>query len=454
MTKSLPSAIDAEQSLLGTMMVYPNAARIAIESGMLSDYFFLDSHAKIFNVIFDLYNEGKPVDLTTVSTRLSDLNLLTFVGGTEYLINLSDTSVSSYNTKTYVELIQNKASMRNMIEACNQIVDLGLKGQTDIDEYLDVAEKLVLDVSRSRRVSEFKSSATLVNDVLEEIRKRSESKTNITGIKTGFTAMDNVTNGFQRGDLIILAARPSMGKTAVALNFASKIAQYQKEDAVAIFSLEMPAEHLIQRILAAKSDVEGVKLATGQLNNTDWSMLNEAALELRNTKIFIDDSPGIKVSEIFSKCRKLQVEHGLSAIFIDYIQLISGSSSYRENRQQEVSEISRNLKALARELKVPVIALSQLSRNVEYRQDKRPMLSDLRESGALEQDADIVMLLYRDSYYKSKAAEEENKKLEPEDLKSQILELNIAKHRNGPTRTIEFSFDATTNAIYTVASDF
>lgn len=451
MVRSLPSAVEAEQSLLGTIMVYPNAARIAIESGMLSEYFFLDSHSKIFNTITDLYNEGKPIDITTVSTRLNDLNLLTFVGGLDYLMNLSDTSVSSYNTKTYVELIQNKAFMRNMIDACNQIIDSGFEGQTDINDYLDNAEKLVLNVSRNRMATEFKSSTILVNNVIEEIKKRADNKTGVTGLKTGFSHLDNVTHGFQRGDLIILAARPSMGKTAVALNFASKIAQYQNDQAVAIFSLEMPAEHLMQRILAAKSGVEGGKLATGQLANREWSMLNEAAQELKNTKIFVDDSPCIKVSEIFSKCRKLQTEHGLSAIVIDYIQLISGSGSSKENRQQEVSEISRNLKALARELKVPVIALSQLSRSVESRSNKRPMMSDLRESGALEQDADLVMLLYRDSYYKNQ--EDGVEKPTEEEAKSQILELDIAKHRNGATKVITFSFDATTSAIYTSSSE-
>ncbi|NLC96790.1 MAG: replicative DNA helicase [Erysipelotrichaceae bacterium] len=452
MSKTLPNAIDAEQSLLGTIMVYPNAARISIESGMISDYFFLDSHQKIYNIVTDLYNEGKPIDITTVSTRLNDLNLLTLVGGLDYLMNLSDTAVSSYNTKTYVELIQNKAFMRNMIDACNIIIDSGMDGQTDIDDYLDTAEKLVLDVSRNRRATEFRSSSTLVGEVIETIKKRADNRSNVTGIKTGFTDLDNVTHGFQRGDLIILAARPAMGKTAVALNLMTKIAQYQNDQAVAIFSLEMPAEHLIQRMLASKSTVSGGKIATGSLSNTEWSKLSEAAQELKNTNIYIDDSPIIKVSEIFSKCRKLQTEKGLSAIMIDYIQLLSGSGSgsSKENRQQEVSEISRNLKALARELKVPVIALSQLSRGVESRSDKKPMISDLRESGSIEQDADIVMLLFREKYYKKEDGEIEGKE---DPMEVQPLDVDIAKHRNGATKVIRFAFQPATSAIYTSDSE-
>ena len=453
MVKTLPNAVEAEQSLLGTIMVHPKAARIAMESGLQSEYFFLDAHQKIFKTMFDLYSEGKPVDITTLSTRLTDVNLIGFVGGLDYLMSLSDTSVSSYSTKTYIELIQNKAYMRNMIDACSEIIDSGIEGQTDIDEYLDKAEKMVLNVSRNRKTSEFKTSVTLVNDVIESIRKRSESNSDITGVKTGFSHLDKVTHGFQRGDLIILAARPSMGKTAVALNFASEIAKFQNDQAVAIFSLEMPGEHLIQRILSAKSGVPGGNLATGSLNTKEWERLSSAALELKNTKIFVDDSPGIRVSEIFSKCRKLKVEHGLAAIMIDYIQLLSGGESAKENRQQEVSEISRNLKALARELEVPVIALSQLSRGVELRKDKRPMMSDLRESGALEQDADIVMLLFRERYYKDLESNEPKEEVKDDPLEIQPLELDIAKHRNGATKVINFSFQAGTSTIFTTESN-
>ncbi len=449
MVKTLPNAIEAEQSLLGTIIVYPSAAQIAIEAGMRAEYMFLENHKKIFNAVNDLYNEQKPVDITTLSTRLNDLNILGSVGGLDYLMTLSDTSVSSYNTKAYVELIQNKAFMRNMIEACQRVVDEGYDGQTDIDDYLDLAEKSVLNVTRNRRTTDFKSSATVVNNVIDRIMKMSGNTSGITGVKTGFEHLDNYTHGFQKGDLIILAARPSMGKTAVALNFAFKIAQYQPNEAVAIFSLEMAAELLVERILSSKSTVPIEKIKTGHLTNQDWQKLNEAAADLRNTKIYIDDVPGIRVTEIFSKCRKLQSEHGLSAIFIDYIQLITGSGNNRENRQQEVSEISRNLKALARELNVPVIALSQLSRNVESRTDKRPMMSDLRESGAIEQDADIIMLLFRSQYYERK--DDPDEKVDPNAV--QPLDVDIAKHRNGKTGVIRFAFHGSTSSIFTTEND-
>ena len=449
MVKTLPNAIDAEQSLLGTIMVYPNSAQIAIEAGMRAEYLFLENHKKIFYAINDLYNEQKPIDITTLGTRLNDLGILGSVGGVDYLMTLCDTSVSSFNTKAYVELIQNKAYMRNMIEACQKVVDEGFDGQANIDDYLDMAEKSVLNVTRSRRTTDFKSSATVVNNVLERIIKMSGNKSGITGLKTGFEHLDNYTHGFQRGDLIILAARPSMGKTAVALNFASKIAQYQSNEAVAIFSLEMAAEQLLERILSSKSSVPIEKIKTGKLSDNDWQKLNEAAATLRNTKMYIDDIPGIRVTEIFSKCRKLQSEQGLAAVFIDYIQLISGSGNNKENRQQEVSEISRNLKALARELNVPVIALSQLSRNVESRTDKRPMMSDLRESGAIEQDADIIMLLFRSQYYDRK--DDPNEKHDPNEM--QPLEIDIAKHRNGKTGVIRFAFQGSTNSIFTAEAD-
>lgn len=450
MIKTLPSAIEAEQSLLGSMIVYQNASRNVIELGLEAEQFFLDSHKKIFEAVQSLYNERKPIDITTVSTRLKDLNTLSDVGGIDYLMSLSESSVSSYNTKEYVDIIQNKYSMRNMIDACQKIVDDGFSGQTDIDDYLDSAEKLVLAVTRNRRATEFHSSKTVINNVIEKIKEMSTNKSDITGLKTGFSHLDAYTHGFQRGDLIILAARPSVGKTAVALNFASKIAQYHPNEAVAIFSLEMSAEQLMQRVLSSRSAVPSGKIVTGNLNNNEWNKIGEAANELKNTKIYIDDTPGVRVTEIFSKCRKLQSEHGLAAIVIDYIQLISSSGNSRENRQQEVSEISRNLKALARELNVPVIALSQLSRNVESRSDKRPIMADLRESGSLEQDADIVMLLFRKAYNETHE-EKEHKDIDP--MEMQPLLIDIAKHRNGAVGVVKFAFQASTSSIYTVEND-
>ena len=442
----LPSAPEAEASLLGTMMVYPNAARTGMEEGLSEEDFFVDVNRRIFTAVSSLYHEGSPVDLTTVSTRLKDMGQLELVGGFAYLTSLTDAAVTSHNTKHYVALIHDKAVVRKLIEAAQTIVEEGTSGQADINEYLDQSEKAILDVSRSRRVSEFKGSPELMTSVLDQIQKMSDNHSDITGLKTGFRDLDHVTHGLQRGDLIILAARPSMGKTAVALNLALNVALYQPKQAVAIFSLEMAAEQLAMRLLSARSRVAGDKLKTGYLTNDEWNRVNEAAGELKMLKLYVDDTPGIKTSDIFSKCRRLQAEQGLSLVLIDYIQLITGNSGGRGevNRQQEVSEISRNLKALARELGIPVIALSQLSRSVEQRENKHPQLSDLRESGAIEQDADIVMMLYRESYYN----QEMKDNLDPD--ASEPLEINIAKHRNGATRRINVAFEAATNALMNI----
>lgn len=445
MPRTMPSAPEAEASLLGTMMVYPSAARIAMEEGLGEDDFFNDANRRIFQAMEGLYHDGSTIDLTTVATRLKDMNLLDRMGGIEYLTQLTDAAVTSANTKEYVRLIHDKAITRNMIEAAEKIAEEGFAGQTDIDDYLDASEKAVLDVSRNRKAGEFTNSSELMNEVLNQIQKMSENRSDVTGLKTGFTELDHTLHGFQKGDLIILAARPAMGKTAVALNLAMNVATYNPDGAVAIFSLEMSAEQLAMRLLSARSHVEGDKLKTGRLTNDDWNAVNEAASDLGRSQIYIDDTPGVKVPEIFSKCRRLQAEHGLNMVLIDYIQLITGTNNRQgENRQQEVSDISRGLKALARELKIPVIALSQLSRTVEQRENKRPMLSDLRESGAIEQDADIVMMLYRESYY------DEQAKKQADENGSERLEINIAKHRNGATRKINLAFEAPTNAIYNI----
>ncbi len=447
MPRTLPSAPEAEASLLGTMMVYPNAARAAMEEGLNEDDFFIDANRRIFQACESLYKSGTPIDLTTVTTRLKDLDLLDKSGGIEYLTDLSEAAVTSANTKSYVTLIHEKAIMRKMIAAAEEIVEDGFSGQPDINEFLDHAEKSVLDVSRNRRTSEFKNSPELMAETLDMIQKMSDNRSDITGLKTGFTDLDHTLHGLHGGDLIVLAARPAMGKTAVALNLAMNVAQYQPKEAVAIFSLEMGAEQLAMRLLSAKSHIEGDKLRTGRLSDADWNRLNEAAGELRMSNIFIDDTAGIKVPEIFSKCRRLQAEHGLNMILIDYIQLITGSNTRGENRQQEVSEISRSLKGLARELNVPVIALSQLSRSVESRDNKHPMLSDLRESGAIEQDADIVLMLYREAYYDEALREQAQKE------GTERLEINIAKHRNGAVRKIYLAFEGNTTALYNITSD-
>lgn len=445
MPRQMPSAPEAEASLLGTMMVYHDAARTAMEEGIREDDFYTDANRRIFNAMVSLYNQGSPIDMTTVYTRLQDMNLLEQAGGIEYLTRISDAAVTSANTKSYVKMIHNKSITRQMITAAESIVNDGFEGGEDIDAYLDASEKAILDVSRNRKAGEFKTPQELVSSVLENIRQMSENHSEITGLKTGFRELDNTIHGLQRGDMIVVAARPSMGKTAVSLNLALNVALYNKPGAVAIFSLEMAAEQLETRLLGARSHVHLEFLKTGRLNNDQWNAVNEAASDLAQSEIYIDDTPGIKMSEIFSKCRRLQADRGLNLVLIDYIQLISGSGGKSsESRQQEVSEISRNLKALARELKVPVIALSQLSRTVEQRENKRPMLSDLRESGAIEQDADIVMMLYRESYYDEAAKEEADK------TGSERLEINIAKHRNGAVRKVYLAFEAPTNALYNI----
>lgn len=445
MPRQMPCALEAEASLLGTMMVYRDAARTAMEEGISEEDFYSDANRRIFSAMLSLYNQGSPIDLTTVVTRLQDMNLLDSMGGVAYLTELADAAVTSANTRSYVKMIHNKTITRQMITAAEGIVSEGFEGSEDIDAFLDQSEKAILDVSRNRKAGEFKTPQQLVAAMLENIRQMSENHSEITGLKTGFRELDSTIHGLQRGDMIVVAARPSMGKTAVSLNLAMNVAMYNRPGAVAIFSLEMAAEQLEMRFLGAKSHVPLEFLKTGRLNNDQWNAVNEACSDLSQSEIYIDDTPGIKMSEIFSKCRRLQAEHGLNLVLIDYIQLISGSGGKSsESRQQEVSEISRNLKALARELKVPVIALSQLSRTVEQRENKRPMLSDLRESGAIEQDADIVMMLYRESYYDESAKEEADK------TGSERLEINIAKHRNGAVRKVYLAFEAPTNALYNI----
>ena len=444
---SLPSAPEAEASLLGTMMIYDAASKTAIEEGITADDFFSENNRLIFLAIKSLNDEGAVIDPTSISTRLKDRGDFDKIGGNTALTTLMEYAVTSANTKMYVTILKDKAITRRMIEAARKISTEGMEGVTDVNSFLDEAEKAVLDISRNRRTTEFRDRHELFNSVVEQIHRYSDQGSDVTGIRTGFRDLDRLTHGFQRGDLIILAARPSMGKTAVALNLAMNAASCQPNEAVAIFSLEMSAESLAMRLLSVRSRVPGDALRTGQLQgNDDWNRLNEASANLKKTKIFIDDKSAIKVAEIFSKCRRLKNEQGLSMVLIDYIQLITGNGGGRGevNRQQEVSEISRSLKALARELKVPVIALSQLSRNVESREDKRPQLSDLRESGAIEQDADIVLRLFRKSYYDDEA------KQEAENTGSEELEINVAKHRNGATRRIYLAFEPKTNALMSI----
>lgn len=444
MSRELPHSNEAEQSILGAMMVYPNVAGVVYDQGLVSEDFYLDIHQRIFSCMLDIVDQGKPVDVTTLITRLQDTEQLNLVGGADYIIKLSDTAISSANSVYYIEMIKSRAHLRRLIETAQVIAEEGFDTSEELDIVMDKAERDILNVTRSRRATDFKSSRDVISGVMQEIIKLRSSDDRVTGIKTGYDDLDRLTNGFQRGDLIILAARPAMGKTAFALNLALN-ASFYNPGAIAVFSLEMPAEALMKRILSAKSAVESSKLRSGNIVDDEFNKLNEAANELMACKLFIDDSSSIKISEIFSKCRKLKSEHGLDLVVIDYLQLISGSGrGGGDNRQQEISEISRSLKGLAREMECPVISLSQLSRSVETRPDKHPMLSDLRESGAIEQDADIVMFLYREEYYNKDKNEAAENVTEPTDVE-------IAKHRNGATARIQLAFQKNISAFFNIA---
>lgn len=456
MTRRLPSSIETEMALLGTMMIYPSAIKAAFEEGLVKEDFFVEANQRVYGAILSLYQEGKPIDLTALSTRLSDLQELNRVGGMDYMMQLADAAVSSANTKYYIQLIQDKAFLRNLIVTAEQIADDGFQSQHNLDEVMDNAERSILTITRNRRASEFKSSHDVVNDVIENVQEMRKNRSLVVGMKTNYRDLDYYTNGFQKNDLIILAARPSVGKTAFALNLAMNMAESNKLP-IALFSLEMGAEQLVSRMLSAKSEIKGQLIRTGYMNNKEMNQVIEAASIIRELPIYIDDSPSIRVSDIFSKCRKLKVEKNLGAIVIDYIQLITGSNKRFENRQQEVSEISRGLKALARELQVPVIALSQLSRSVEQRggEDKKPKLSDLRESGALEQDADIVLFLYRKDYHERNKIDDQKY----DDKQTMVnpnkeTEIIIAKHRNGPTGSVYLSFNLDYNAFYDLDKEY
>lgn len=442
MSRELPHSLEAEQAILGAMLVYPSVSSVVYDQGLQASDFFANSHQIIFQAMIDISAQQKPIDATTLVTRLQDKTQLNAIGGADYIVQLSDSAISSANSVHYINMIKTRAHMRRLIEAAKKIAEESYDTSIDFDQVMDQAEQGILNVTRSRKASEFKTSREIVTQVIKELDILRKSDNRITGIKTGYVDLDRYTNGFQRGDLIILAARPSMGKTALALNLALHAAVYNPQ-AIAIFSLEMPAEALMKRILSAKSSVEGNKLRSGLINDREFNKLNEAANELVNTKMFVDDSSTIRVSEIFSKCRKLKSEQGLDMIVIDYLQLLQGSGKGGENRQQEISEISRSLKALAREMDCPVIALSQLTRGVESRPDKHPMLSDLRESGAIEQDADLVIFLYREAYYNK---EEENV---PES-DTDTTDIDIAKHRNGATGRIVLAFQKAISAFYNV----
>lgn len=421
-----PHSIEAEQAVLGAILLEPETFSIASEA-LYPDDFYRVAHQRIFKAMSDLFNEGINIDPVSLTKKLSDANTLEEVGGTVYLTELASSVPTVANLKHYVDIVEEKATLRRLIRTATDIVTFSYENEGEVDDVLNEAEKSILEVANRSGSTDFKAIGDVLVNVYSNIEKLTMTQGEVTGLPTGYRDLDRITSGFQRSDLIIIAARPSMGKTAFALNIAQNVATKTDEN-VAIFSLEMGAEQLVSRMLCAEGNIDSQRLRTGNLRDEDWNKLAMAMGSLSKAGIYIDDSPGIRVSEIRSKCRRLKQERGLGMIIIDYLQLIQGSPGSRENRQQEVSEISRSLKGLARELDVPLIALSQLSRGVEQRQDKRPMMSDLRESGSIEQDADIVGFLYREDYYDKET--EDNSK----------IEIIISKQRNGPTGTVELAF--------------
>ncbi|WP_085522453.1 replicative DNA helicase [Tuberibacillus sp. Marseille-P3662] len=422
-----PQNIEAEQAVLGAIFLEPSAMITASEH-LAAEDFYRTSHQRIYAVMLDLSERDEPVDVITVTSELQNQNNLTEVGGLDYISELADSSPTAANIEYYSKIVEEKSLLRRLIRTATSIVSDGYTRNDDVEMVLDDAERTILDVSQRKRTSEFQSIKDVLVETYDNIEMLQNRQGEITGIPTGFVELDHMTAGFQKSDLIIVAARPSVGKTAFALNIAQNVATKNDEN-VAIFSLEMGAQQLVMRMLCAEGNIDAQRLRTGKLEEDDWQKLAMAMGSLSNAGIYIDDTPGIRVNDIRAKCRRLQQEKGVGMILIDYMQLIRGNSSGQsENRQQEVSEISRTLKAIAREFNVPVIALSQLSRGVESRQDKRPMMSDLRESGSIEQDADIVSFLYRDDYY------------DQESEKQNIIEIIIGKQRNGPVGNVELAF--------------
>ncbi len=421
-----PQNIEAEQAVLGAIFLEAEALVSASERLQPED-FYRAAHQRIYSVMIQLAEKGEPVDLITVTAELQDKKWLEEVGGVAYLSDLASSAPTAANIEYYSKIVEEKSLLRRLIRVASNIAAEGYAEEEEVDTVLSEAEKTILEVARKKNTGAFISIKDVLVEAYDNIEQLQNRTGDITGIPTGFSELDRMTAGFQRNDLIIVAARPSVGKTAFALNIAQNVATKTDEN-VAIFSLEMGASQLVMRMICAEGNLDAQRLRTGSLIEEDWTKLTMAMGSLSKAGIYIDDTPGIRVNDIRAKCRRLKQEKGLGMILIDYLQLIRGDGRSGENRQQEVSEISRSLKGIARELEVPVIALSQLSRGVESRQDKRPMMSDIRESGSIEQDADIVAFLYRDDYYDK---ESENK---------DIIEIIIAKQRNGPVGTVELAF--------------
>lgn len=419
-----PHNLEAEQSVLGSLLIDRDAV-IRVASFLKAEDFFRSAHGAIYQAIIDLYNRREPPDFVTVVDELERRGRLEEVGGVVYLTELINTVPTAVHVEYYGRIVERTATLRRLIDAGGEIIRIGYDESLEIDDALEQAERAIFDVSQRRSTRDFVSIAEVLEQFFDKLDTIQQQRGDVVGVPTGYTDLDKLTGGLQRSDLIILAARPAVGKTSFQLGIAHNSAvKYGKS--VAIFSLEMSAEQLVQRLLAMETGVDSHRLRLGLIDDSEWDRVSRAFGRLAEANIFIDDTPGISIMELRSKARRLMAEHGVDLVIVDYLQLASGRRS--ENRVQEISEISRALKGVARELNVPVLALSQLSRAVESRTDKRPILSDLRESGSIEQDADIVMFIYREDVY------------DPDTEKKGIAEIIVAKHRNGPTDTIYLRF--------------
>lgn len=415
----------AELAVLGAMFLDREAASLALEM-LTGEDFYRPDHRQVFEAAEELYHSGVPIDMITVKNKLEEKQVFEQIGGLPFLANISTSVGSSANMRHYAAIVEEKSVLRRLIRTANNISQMSYEGKTDVNSIMDTAEKGIFDIMQNRHSDQFHHIRDIAVDSIEKIEDIYRSKGKLTGVPTGFVDFDQKTAGLQKSDLILLAARPSMGKTAFALNIIQNAA-IRSNVPTAVFSLEMSREQLVNRMLCSEAMLDAQRLRTGELTDSDWADLIQAMGPLSQAPIYIDDTPGVTPMEVRSKCRRLKVEKGLGLIVIDYLQLMSGNSR-NDSRQQEISEISRSLKAIAREMEAPVIALSQLSRACEQRADHRPMLSDLRESGAIEQDADVVAFLYRDEYYF------------PDTEKKNQAELIIAKQRNGPTGTVDLTW--------------
>ena len=427
LNRQMPHNTDAEQAILGAMMLDEKVCE-DVKIKLQSEDFYHHRHRIIYEAMLTLLEQGIGIDVTTVTAYLQDHKRIAEIGGVEYILTIYESVATTAHAEHYMEMILEKSISRTVINRAQSLIEEGYNPETSTQDLIELAEQQFSGLARLNQNSEFKQIENVIVDFIKNVERLSKSSGEVTGLMTGYDALDKMTSGLQNNDLIIIAARPAMGKTAFALNVAQNAAKLNNIN-VAIFSLEMGADQLISRLISAEGRIEAYRLKTGTLEKDDWRSFKIATDVLSDLGIYIDDTPGLRVSELRAKCRQLHQQKGLGLVMIDYMQLLSGSKAHGANRQQEVSEISRTLKELARELKIPVIALSQLSRQVESREDKRPMMSDLRESGSIEQDADIVTFLYREDYYKKDAEQNDN-----------IVEVIFGKHRSGAVGTIKLAF--------------